>query len=162
MRKSVYGFTLVELLVVIAIMAITGMYVLSNYGSFGQDRNLKNAALDIQSLLRQAQVNSTSGLKCQDQASSGWLVAFSTSTAMDLKCDNSSGRSNPLKTLGLPTNISVQVISGVCTPTYAKFTPLYGTMTSDCTNAITITLTNSSSGHTKSLTVEQGGRIYAQ
>lgn len=59
-----HGFTLIELLVVIAIMAIIGTFAIANYRSFGQDKELVSIALDIQSLVRVAQTNATTGKKC--------------------------------------------------------------------------------------------------
>lgn len=61
---SKFGFTLIELLVVIAIIAIIGTFAIANYRSFGQDKELESAALDIQSLIRVAQTNATTGKKC--------------------------------------------------------------------------------------------------
>ena len=64
MPKSVRGFTLIELLVVIVIMSIIGTFAIANYRSFGEDKELESASLDIQSLLRTAQTNATTGTKC--------------------------------------------------------------------------------------------------
>lgn len=58
------GFTLIELLVVIAIMAVVGTFAIANYRSFGEDKELESIALDIQSLVRTAQTNATTGKKC--------------------------------------------------------------------------------------------------
>jgi len=58
------GFTLIELLVVIAIMAVVGTFAIANYRSFGEDKELENAALDIQSQIRTAQTNASTGKKC--------------------------------------------------------------------------------------------------
>lgn len=60
------GFTLIELLVVITIMAIVGTFAVVNYKSFGQDKDLESAALDIQSQVRTAQTNATAGVKCDN------------------------------------------------------------------------------------------------
>lgn len=73
---SKFGFTLIELLVVIAIMAIVGTFAIANYRSFGEDQDLKSAALDIQSLLRIAQTNATTGLKCSGNPATTWKVNF--------------------------------------------------------------------------------------
>lgn len=154
------AFTLVELLVVITIMALIAAYTLSNYSSFGEDQKLKNAALDIQSLLRQAQANSTSNLKCQNQDNLGWQVVFTSSYSLDLKCRNSSG-TQFVKNFPLPGNITIS--SFTCGfGTAIEFVPLYGTMISTCgSGAITVTLSNSKLPvRTKSLIIEPGGRIY--
>lgn len=172
-KNTQSGFTLIELLVVISIMAIIGVFTLANYGSFGEDQKLKTAVLDIQSLLRLAQSNSTSGLKCQGQSVLDWRVVFTDTTNLDLKCRHSSGISGSLKSLALTTNIEIDSItSGTCTPTLVKYAPLFGTMTANCgSNLVTVTLRNnkistnctgSNLEKCKSLTIEQGGRIYGQ
>ncbi len=169
MRRSALGFTLVELLIAVTIIALLSTYALSNYSSFGEDQKLKNAALDIQSLLRQAQANSTSNLKCQNAANLGWLVEFTSSTSLNLKCKNSVG-TQQIKSLPLPASgnitMSVPARGGTnCSwPTEIEFAPLYGTMISTCgSGIITITVNNSKlSGVTKSFIIEPGGRIYVQ
>lgn len=173
MRKSAHGFTLVELLVVITIMGLVGVYTLSNYSTFGEEQKLKNAALDIQSLLKQAQANSASNLKCQNQDNLGWLVVYTSSSdeeRFDLKCKNNSGTSGSLKAVIFPSSGNTSVTSftsgvSICSSnTKITFAPLYGTMTSDCntepTEPLEITLTNSKTESTKQIKVEQGGRIY--
>lgn len=74
MSKS--GFTLIELLVVIAIMAIVGTFAVANYRSFGQDKDLESTALDIQSLVRTAQTNATTSLKCSGNSATIWKANF--------------------------------------------------------------------------------------
>ncbi|MBI2314652.1 prepilin-type N-terminal cleavage/methylation domain-containing protein [Candidatus Daviesbacteria bacterium] len=170
MRRSALGFTLVELLIVVTIIALLSTYALSKYSSFGEDQKLKNASLDIQSLLRQAQANSTSNLKCQNAANLSWLVEYTNSTIetrFDLKCEYSSGTSNSLKAVILPSSGSISVasftsgISSCPSGTKVTFTPLYGTMTSNCNSkALEVTLTNSKTDGTKQIKVEPGGRIY--
>lgn len=70
------GFTLIELLVVIAIMAIVGTFAIANYRSFGQDKDLESAALDIQSLVKVAQTNATTNIKCQTKPVTTWRSYF--------------------------------------------------------------------------------------
>lgn len=166
------GFTLVELLVVITIMGLVGVYILSNYNSFGEDQKLKHAALDVQSLLRQAQSNATSKLKCQGQDVLDWRVIFTSTASLDLKCQNSAGISSSLKPLTFPVNISIDSLtSGVNTCTSnqpeAVFVPLYGTAKLiNCGMGaalnMTIILKNSKTNNTKTIVIEQGGRIYGQ
>jgi len=171
------AFTLIELLVVIAIMAVIGVFTLANYRSFGEDQNLKNAVLDVQSMLRAAQTNAISNVVCNTQYGATWKVEFSNTTTVVLKCREPSGTSFTKKTLTLGSNIAINSVSGtpsVSCPTVPPFTPFtsftiyfdpldgkicLGTMT-NCT-LLTITLINSKTTNTKSLVIEQGGRIYA-
>ncbi|MBI2330349.1 prepilin-type N-terminal cleavage/methylation domain-containing protein [Candidatus Daviesbacteria bacterium] len=175
MGKTVLNaFTLVELLVVIAIIGLIGAYVLSNYGTFGEDQKLKNAVLDIQSLLRQAQTNATSGVKCQGQGGATWFVEFTSGTELNLMCMYPAGGglnfiSGSLKKLPFSGNISIDTMtSGINSCTFGAtntvtFAPLSGAMIASCgTGIVTITVINNKTSNTKSLKVEQGGRIYAQ
>ncbi len=168
--QSSVGFTLIELLVVIAIMALIGTYVLSNYSSFGEDQNLKNAVLDIQSYLRTAQTSATANAKCSIQYGASWQVEFATTTTVNLKCQEPPASPIPKKTLTLGTNIGIQGVSGipaVSCPTELSFAinfaPLNGTISlgsnAACTS-LTIILQNTKTTNTKSLIIEQGGRIY--
>lgn len=167
------GFTLIEMLVVIAIMAVIGIFTLSNYKSFGEDQSLKNAVLDIQSQLRTAQTNATTNLKCGTQYSATWQVEFADDDkTINLKC---SASADIQKTLQLDTNIKIKEFSGTScedeTPITIEFTPLSGkigfiygdgnNMSSSCIS-LTVTLKNTKTGSDKSLTIEKGGKIYAQ
>lgn len=89
--KFAAGFTLVELMVVIAIMAVIGAYTLSNYRSFGEDQNLKNAVLDIQSQLRAAQTSATANAICNNnQSGATWQLVYNTDkTTVNLYCQES-------------------------------------------------------------------------
>jgi len=178
MPKS--GFTLIEMLVVIAVMALVGTFTLSNYKSFGEDQDLKSAVLDIQSQLRTAQTNSTTNLKCEGVSDpdgpygATWKVRFFDSTTILLKCDKPPD-SLEKRTLKLGADIQIFSVSGTpagscpSIPPFSRFnisfTPLYGKMTigdnTSCTS-LTVTLENTKTGSTKSLVIEQGGKIYAQ
>ena len=157
------GFTLIDLLVVRAIMAVIGVYTLSSYRSFGEDQNLKNAVLDVVSLLRQAQTNATANVVCNN-GTWPWQVQFVNSTTANLKC---SGSASVVKSLPpWDQSISIQSFSGTSCPTSnptVNFIPLKGSIEfigfPNCA-ALTVTLTNTK--NTKSLIIEQGGRIYAE
>lgn len=168
MRKSVpNAFTLIELLVVISIIAVIGIYALSNYRTFGEDKKLNNSVLDVISLLRQAQTNAATNVIC---AGGTWQVKFADTKTINLKCSTS-----PVaKTLQLDQNILISLVSGnhlncpaVPPPSFAiTFETLTGKINlvnPNCT-ALTVTLTNNTNTNTntKSLIIEQGGRIYAQ
>lgn len=166
------GFTLVELLVVIAIMAIIGAFALVNYGSFGEDQNLKNAVLDLQSLFRTAQTNATTNVICSTQYYALWQI-YASATSFYLGCQEPSGFQDLKKTLKInaqDANIKIDSVSGTgaSCPTSAsslliKFAPVKGSVDlgANCT-LVLIKLKNTKTSSTKSLTIEQGGRIYAQ
>lgn len=110
------GFTLIELLVVIAIMAIVGTFAIANYRSFGQDKDLESAALDIQSQVRTAQTNATTGVKCENlTALHGWrndIYRQNDGYKVRLSCindDTYTPRSK--KYLSLPANIIIENIT---------------------------------------------------
>ena len=159
MLKSATGFTLVELLVVIAIMGIIGTFVLANYRSFGEDQSLKNASLDIQSLLRQAQTNATANVQCSsDNRGALWQVVITSGTSsIDLKCGELSPTPTPAptikKTLPMPTNIRIS--TGCAAP--VEFSPVTGTIR---TCSCTVTLQNTKTENTKSFTIDKGGSIH--
>lgn len=169
MKFSAFGFTLVELLVVIAIMAIIGAYTLANYRPFGEDQSLKSAVLDIQSILRQAQAGATTNAICNTQSSATWQVEFANTTTINLKCQESAVLFQK-KLLSLDTtNITITSFSwtGSSCPIdlpIVKFILLSGKIdfgNANCTT-LTITLKNNKTQNTKTLTIEQGGRIYGQ
>ncbi len=167
MGKSVRNaFTLIELLVVITIMGVIGAYTLANYRSFGEDRNLKSAVLDVISLLRQAQTNATTNVICTDGT---WQVEFATDKIINLKC---STLASLQKILQLNPNISISSISGpeISCPSLSSlsfavdFAPLTGKINlvnPRCTS-LTVTLKNIKTTSTKSLIIEKGGRIYGE
>lgn len=169
MKFSALGFTLVELLVVIAIMAIVGVFTLANYRSFGEDQNLKSAVLDIQSLLRQAQTNATTKAACNGQYDGvRWWVEFVSATTINLRC---TALTNPQKFLQLGANnylnISIDSVSGGsgCPtefPFTVNFSPLKGSMAFGGVNCTSLTITLKNTKSTKSLKIEQGGRIYGE
>lgn len=157
MKKSVpNAFTLVELLVVIAIMGMIGTFVLANYRSFGEDQKLKNASLDIQSLLRQAQTNATANVKCDTNSGALWQVEYADNRTINLKCQELPASSILKKTLPLGANIEIQSICGSY-PLVLSFDPVSGKVNP---GSCTVTLENSKTGSTKSFTIEQGGSIH--
>lgn len=173
-KSASAAFTLIELLVVLAIMVLIGTYVLANYSSFGEDQNLKNAVLDIQSYLRTAQANATTKTKCNTRNDATWQVEFANATTVNLKCQEPPASSIPKKTLTLGTNITILSVSGIdfgcptaplfTTPPTISFAPVSGKINlggANCTS-LTITLRNTKTSSTKSLIIEQGGRIYEQ
>lgn len=107
MKIILKGFTLIELLVVIAIMAVVGTFTLANFSDFGKDKELQNAALDIQSLLRTAQTNALASVKCNGNSAENWFVEFAPPATINLKCNNVA---TPVKSLVLGNNIQLGTI----------------------------------------------------
>lgn len=171
MKKSAQGFTLIELLVVIAITAIIGVFTLSNYSSFGEDQNLKRGILDIQSLLRTAQTNATTNVKCDTQFGATWIVEVTNDKkTVNLKCAGPSPAPTPtVKTMQLTQNIEIKAVSGndfscPAIPFEVSFAPLSGAIGfggSDCTE-IDLMLKNTKTSALRDLIINKGGRIYAE
>ncbi|MBU1000526.1 prepilin-type N-terminal cleavage/methylation domain-containing protein [Patescibacteria group bacterium] len=173
MHKSAFGFTLIELLIVISIMVTVGVFSLANYESFGEDQKLKSAVLDVQSILRNAQTNATTNVECDTEHSATWQVEFADTETINLKCQKPLDSSILIKGSKLDANIGIDAVYGVLSvdcpsvppPSFTiSFAPLDGKITlgeTDC-KLLTITFTNINTNTTKSLIIEQGGRIYAQ
>lgn len=185
------AFTLVELLVVIAIMAILSVFTLANYKDFGEDQKLKNAVLDIQSTLRQAQASATANTECTSgEFGTTWQVYFNNDgVTTNLRCQlvpfplpDPSPAPTAKKNFQSDASINIQEVSGNpssscpnALPFTVRFAPLTGRIIfigyddntdtdiemPNCT-LVTVTLQNTKTSETKSLTIEQGGQIYVQ
>lgn len=170
MLSAQRGFTLIELLVVIAIMSIVGAFTLANFRSFGEDQNLKNAVLDLQSLLQTAQTNAVTNTKCNTQFNATWQVVFSNSQTINLICLESATpfTKKILKLDEQDPNLliqSVSILAGSNCPTVpftTTFALLKGSIDFGDFRCISLSvdLKNTKTGSSKSLDIEQGGRIY--
>lgn len=166
MIKVQSGFTLVELLVVVAIMALVGVVAIANFRTFGEDEALKNAAFDIVSLIRTAQTNATSNVKCGNSYGATWQVEFASNQVINLKCQISTE-----KIVQLGTNITINSVTGLppaaCSAGFGSainFAPINGNISfhdSDCSE-LTVTLKNSKTGNTKNVIMDKGGKFDVQ
>ncbi len=103
---TVKGFTLIELLVVISIMGILAIVSFVNLGPLREDQGLKAAANELQSLIRVAQTNAGSSVKCTPTTSgTSWSLDFSP-TSVVLDCPGGSP-----KTLTLTNNVRICAIN---------------------------------------------------
>lgn len=165
-KKS--GFTLIELLVVISIMGILATFIFINYKSSKSDQDLNKAASDIQTLLRLAQSNATTGVVCEGAGGAYWGVHFISNIKLELKCGNDIieidnwHREKDLDLEGVEAKYDEQCsISPTLSVVYA---PLDGKVTfseSTCSKVV-INLTATKDNTTKSFTIEKGGAVDAQ
>lgn len=169
-----YGFTLVEILVVLAITAMLAVGAFANFSGFKEDQNLQNAALDLENIIRLAQTNATSTVKCNGVGDASWAVSIETNrTDINLKCSTSSASIKLLQLKG----IIVDSISGSCASSFTStsvanpiiigFSTPYGTTSfqdssSACitnSSSLSLTLKNLKTGNTKTITIDKGGGI---
>lgn len=177
------GFTLIELLVVITIIASLAVLVFPQFGTFNKSSDLQNAAATLQTALRNAQNNATSGIVCwiSTSAASSWNIKFDVSSySLEATCVGSIGAGTPtppaMAKYNLPKGVSISGIqfNGCSFPVLATdqpkviFANISGAISfesgsSDCpvgfsTTKMTVIL-SSSSGQ-KSVIIEKGGSIY--
>lgn len=178
MKKK--GFTLVELLVVISIMGLLSVVSLARFGTLREDQKLQAAANELQSLIRTAQTNATTNVKCGSTAGATWFVEFKDSKTIDLKCYTSDPAVTTLqKTTTFTTNQPmINSINGqdTCTssfPSYAvdvSFAPLYGTVSftdnsptaNPCfagSSQVSVNLADSVTSAQKAVNVQKGGVV---
>lgn len=169
--RSARGFTLIELLIVISIMAIMGTFAIANYRTFGEDKDLENAALDVVSFIRMAQTNATTNLKCVLEYGGIWQIEYFSRTVINLNCKEAASFINKKK-LQMKANIKVDLITGnpssYCTAGYGSiinFTSINGQIelggNSNCAS-LTATLKNTTRPNTKNVIIEKGGKIDVQ
>lgn len=169
------GYTLIELLVALSILGITGAVVLVNFGSFKGDQTLRNTLAELQSLIREAQSNATSGVKCNGAGEANWNIKFlSDKTTIILDCQTVS---NPVpitqKTVNLNANnkgIIVDRINGSqsCIPVIVSFAYVTGKvafLSNPCVSgasSVSINLKNTKKGTVKTLKINKGGTVDVQ
>ncbi len=115
------AFTIIELMVVISIMAILSVVVFVNLRSFGEDANLKNVAFDVQSYIRLAQTNATSGVRCGGHGGASWSIVISGRNTVNLVCETQDAYVRTW-TIHSPALISSICGSGGCASCPSSFT----------------------------------------
>lgn len=177
------GYTLVELLVVIAIMGLLSISSVVYYKSLSSDKEILKAIDSVQSLLRTAQSNATSGFDCAGaKGATRWSVELNSNT-IDLLCDeyvSSVLTTKKVKTLSLENNVKVDFTGcgsdiSLQPPISISYSPLLGkvqfTGTDTCianSTGLTFTLKKADTNciinpeNCKSFTVSKGGAINAK
>lgn len=163
------GFTLIELLVVISIISILSVVGFVNFKGFSEDQATDKAVGQIQTLLRLAQSNATSGILCGTSGGVPWSLILN-STSIDLAC----GSTNIVqKTYTLDSSAEIDTIIGSgCTgsimPVYLTYSPGVGALTfyapgasNTCNASVswTFTIKNTRNNTTKSFIQSKGGAI---
>ena len=86
------GFTLVELLIAILIILVISVLAIPNIKKFSQDQEIEDASNSVINVLRLAQSNAMSSIKCSGSlASSNWVAEFQKTTfRLYAKCTDDS------------------------------------------------------------------------
>ena len=146
MRRKTHrgGFSLVELIIVIAILAILATVAVPSLQSFMAQRRLNGAARLVMSDLMNARMTAVSQNR-------NVQVSFPTSSAATYTCDPTSA--------ALSRNIQTGfgyhdvTVAAATSPTFVSSGRLSATV------GMTIILTSSTLGQTKSVTVNSSGRV---
>lgn len=115
MRSAVYpersrrGYTLIELLVVISIISILAVLGFVNFKNFATDQVTVKAQGQVQTLLRLAQSNATSGTLCGTSGGLPWSLIFN-ATNIGLAC----GLSNLVQKTYTLENAQVEIKGSGC------------------------------------------------
>lgn len=107
------GFTLIELLVVIAIMGSLIVILLPQLNNFYRQQVLRDAASALQSVLKTAQNNASSGVKCNSVGASAkfWKISFGAdkkSYMLQSECD--SGGVGVTRNYQLPQGVTIKEV----------------------------------------------------
>src|SRR3989344_2153176 len=154
-KHSTFGYTLVEILVVMTVMSIIAVIGFTNLGNLKKNQDLQNSVANLQNYFRIAQINATSGVKCNGEGGASWQITFENSDAQDITLKCQAETQNDAKTIPLGnSDVKIQLVEGSnCTlltyPISVSFSSIYGKVeflgTDAClssTNKLTITLEN--------------------
>ncbi|QQG43266.1 MAG: type II secretion system protein [Candidatus Daviesbacteria bacterium] len=107
------GYTLVELLVVMTILSLIGLTSFINLGNFREDKLLDTSLTNLQSLIRKAQSDASTGLRCSGVGGATWSVEFKDRKSINLNCKAASQQNaTTVSVLSLGGDIQIQSISG--------------------------------------------------
>lgn len=167
------GYTLVELLVVMTILSLIGLTSFINLGNFREDKLLDTSLTNLQSLIRTAQSNASTGVLCSGVGGAIWSIEFiKDSKTINLKCQASSQTATvSIPATSLVGDVQVKSISSgsSCSSdtVTVNFLPVSGGTTfTDLINtcigpsqSLTVTLYLSGKIETRTVTINKGGSI---
>lgn len=154
------GYTLVELMVVLTILAIIGLVAFANLKTFSKTQTVDQAISEVQSFLRLAQSNATAGVICGTQGGAYWAVKFESNTQLKLRC-GPTGVETEQKTLDL-VGVQVSYSCPLDSQLIVTYAPLSGAVNLGSCSDVTITLTSTQDGQSKSFVITKGGAINVQ
>ena len=158
------GFTLIELLVVLAIIAFVSTVTVASFVSYGKKSTLKQASLDVSSLLRDAKYRTQSQIKPSSCSGTfqGYRVAICGLTGSSCNTPDTytlslvcSGGTTLISTKTLPTNIHF-TNNGTTSRSF-----LFGVLTNGVIGAGAVALTGYGTD-TTIITVGSGGTLSIQ
>lgn len=105
------GYTLIELMVTMTIISILSVFVYANFNNFSKVQVLTRASDQIKSVLRQAQNNASSGVRCVDETAADWFVKIE-SLKIHLMCRKLDTAADiTVKTQTFETNVVIEDIN---------------------------------------------------
>lgn len=171
------GFTLIELILVVGIATLVGVVSFARGTTLREDQHIKKAADDLQSIIRAAQANASTSVKCTASGSSSYSIGFTPQT-VTMSCPG-----GLVKTLNFTNNVKICSISysgcitgdncttspfasAAVSTTFAQLSGKVSFEDSRCTPAsldgssnMVITLKKDGSTDTKLVTVTKGGAV---
>jgi len=154
--KKSFGYTLLETLIVISISVLLFSIVYANYRDFSRRQILEEVAKQVVSDLRLAQEYALAGRK---EAScitlTGYEFERTATTGYRINDVCTSGGGTEIKAITLPTDIQI----GNFSPAPSRFTFRVLARGTDRNGDISFTLTQVSTGRTKTITISKNGNI---
>lgn len=178
------GFTLIELLIVITIVSLLTVVGIVNFKTFSEDQIIIRASGQIQSLLRLANRNASTSVKCTDtEPAASWLLKFKTDQkTLTLVCKSPDSETE-IKSLVLENGIEIDEITTSPSCSSADFPGFAVTLTYgaplgqtdfvfargvhniEChpdSSTIRVKLKNTRTEATKDIVISKGGEINVQ
>ncbi len=152
------GYTLIEILITLTIIGLIFSFGYVSFRDFSQRQALTGVARSIKGDLRLAQELALSGNKPTPSCDSpnllnGYYFRRNSNTNYTIEANCTGGAPSQVKTVNMPVDIVLTSFS--VNPILFK---ILGEGT-NITGSATITLTQTSSGNTRVITISQGGEI---
>ena len=164
--SEVEGFTLIGILVTISLLALVTLIGLPNLRKFNIDQGVENSVSDFVQVIRKAQSNAQSRIKCPDNRTSvNWSVKIQDSShyQLNVTCLNSDNSSNLIlvNTYILPSSLSFDSSTGssVTFNNIENNVCLLPPSATTCGTATNLTISLKNGSQTIRVKINQGGVI---